>query len=167
MKPRSGYLLAAPSDQLLASKCRPGGTQASLGLFLLGIHRLGCCQYFLRGHNLLQLEILREYKTFTGPLFFLSKSCHIFGALTCGRDCTRHFIKFSSFNHRNNNVEKVLLFPFLVSKLRLREAIKLAHGPQQGAGDSIPEMEAQAILAYVPFCLGDCIDPHSLVSQSQ
>lgn len=56
---------------------------------------------------------------------------------------------------------------FLVSKLRLREDIKLAHGPQQGAGDFIPEMEAQAILAYVPFCLGDCIDPHSLVSQSQ
>jgi len=51
-----------------------------------------------------------------------------------------------------------------VSQLRLRQAIQLAHGPQQRAGDSLPEVEAQAILAYVPFCLGDCIDLYSLVS---
>ena len=42
------------------------------------------------------------------------------------------------------------------------KAIQLAHGPQQRPGDSI--LEAQAILAYVPFCLGDCIDLYSLVS---
>ena len=51
-----------------------------------------------------------------------------------------------------------------MSQLRLRQAIQLAHGPQQRAGDSLPEVEAQAILAYVPFCLGDCIDLYSLVS---
>lgn len=61
-------------------------------------------------------------------------------------------------------MKKVLLFLFHVSQLRLRQAIRLAHGPQQRVGDSIPEVEAQAILAYVPFCLGDCIDLYSLVS---
>lgn len=54
-----------------------------------------------------------------------------------------------------------------MSKLRFRETIQLAHGPEQGAGDSIAEMEAQTILAHKTRYLGDCLGLYSLVSHPQ